>query len=93
MSDKLLIEPPHGKTNKMTRVPSEVSDQSSLCAQSVAKDTSFLRADGEDSDRTGRMPRLIWVLAGRTCHFVGFVVLRLNFAIIASLVGYDCGPS
>ena len=31
----------------------------------------------EDSDQTGRMPRLIWVFAGRTCHFVGFVVWRL----------------
>ena len=24
------------------------------------------------------MPRLIWVFAGRTSHFIGFVVLRLN---------------
>ena len=24
-----------------------------------------------------RMPRLIWVFAGRTCHFAGFVMLRL----------------
>ena len=31
----------------------------------------------EDSDQAGRMPRLIWVLAGRTCHFVGFFVRRL----------------
>ena len=23
------------------------------------------------------MPRLIWVFAGRTCHFVGFVTMRL----------------
>ena len=53
-------------------VPSEDSDQpghppslirvwseSSLCAQWVAKDLSFLHADSEDSDLTGRMPRLI----------------------------------
>ena len=33
-------------------------------------------AHSEDSDQTGRMPRLIWVFAGRTCHFVGFVVRR-----------------
>ena len=32
----------------------------------------------EDSDQTGQMPRLIWVLAGRTCHFIGFVVRRLK---------------
>ena len=25
----------------------------------------------------GWMPRLIWVFVGRTCHFVGFVLLRL----------------
>ena len=49
------------------------SDQSSLCAQWVAKDPWFLHADSKDSDQTGRMPRLIWVFAGRTlicwfCH-------------------------
>ena len=42
------------------------SDQSSLCAQWVAMDPSFLHADSEDSDQTGRMPMLIWVFAGRT---------------------------
>ena len=35
----------------------------------------------EDSDQTGRMPRLIWVFAGCTCHFVGFVVRQLIFWI------------
>ena len=28
----------------------------------------------KDSDQTGWMPRLIWVFAGCTSHFVGFVV-------------------
>ena len=42
------------------------SDQSSLCAQWVAKDLSFLHADREDSDQTERMPRLIWVFARHT---------------------------
>ena len=55
--------------------PSEDSDQlgirpvwseSWLCAQWVAKDPSFLHAESEDSDQTGRMPRRIWVFAGRT---------------------------
>ena len=54
-----------------------VWSESSLCAQRVAKDPSFLHADSEDSDQTGQMPRLIWVFAGRTCHFVGFVTRRL----------------
>ena len=31
------------------------SDQSSLCAQWVAKDLSFLHANSEDTDQTGRM--------------------------------------
>ena len=29
------------------------------------------------TDQTERMPRLIWVFAGRTGHFVGFVMLWL----------------
>ena len=41
------------------------SDQSSLCALWVAKDPRVLHADSEDSDPTGRMPRLIWVFAWR----------------------------
>ena len=43
-----------------------VWSESSLCAQWVAKDPSFLHVDSEDSDQTGRMPRLIWVFAGCT---------------------------
>ena len=45
-----------------------------------AKDQNFLHTDSEDSDQTGRMPRLIRVFAGRTmsCHFVGFVMRRLK---------------
>ena len=34
----------------------------------------------EGSDQTGRMPRLIWVFAGRKYHFVGFVMRRLIWA-------------
>ena len=81
------IEPPHDKTKQMTVHPAKtqislgirpVWSESSLCAQWIAKDPSFILADSEDSDQTGRMPRLIWVFAGRTCHFVGFVMRRLN---------------
>ena len=32
----------------------------------VAKDPSFLHVDSEDSDQTGRMPRLIGVFTGHT---------------------------
>ena len=35
-------------------------------------------AHREDSDQSGRIPRLIWVFAGRTCHFVGFVMRQLK---------------
>ena len=55
-----------------------VWSESSLCYLWVAKDTSFLHAYSEDSDKTGRIPRLIWVFAGRTCHFVGFVMRWLR---------------
>ena len=42
---------------------------SSLCSHWVANGPWFLHADSEDADQTdqtGRMPRLIWVFAGRT---------------------------
>ena len=57
--------------------------QISLGIKKVAKDLSFLHADSEDLDQTGLMPRLIWVFAGHTCHFVGFVVLRIVWAVLA----------
>ena len=37
--------------------------------------------DREDSDQTGRMPRLIWVFNGHTGNFVGFVKRRLNLCV------------
>ena len=72
---KLLLA--HNMSHNMTkptkwvcakgRFRSAQSDQeSSLCAQWVAKDPSFRHVDSEDSDQTGRMPRLIWVFAERT---------------------------
>ena len=70
-----INEPPHDKTNKMTVCPGKTQislgispawSESSLCAQWVAKDPTFLHADSKDSDQTGRMPRLIWVFAGHT---------------------------
>ena len=65
----------HDKTNKISVRPAKtqislgirpVWSESSLCVHWVAKDPSLLHADSEDSDQTGRMPRLIWVFAGRT---------------------------
>ena len=68
-------EPRHDKTNKVSVRPAKtqislgirpVLSAFSLCAQGVAKDPSFLHVDSKDSDQTERMPRLIWVFAGRT---------------------------
>ena len=54
-SSKLQYEPPHDKTDKMAARPAKT--QISL---------GILHANSEDSDQTGRMPRLIWVFAGQT---------------------------
>ena len=62
-----------------------VWSESSLFAQWVAKDPSFLHADSEDSDQTGQMPRLIWAFAGCTCHLVGFATRRLTCGIVWSV--------
>ena len=56
-----------------------VCSESLLGAQWVAKDPSFLHADSEDSDQTGLMSKLIQVSAGRTCHFVSFVMRWFNY--------------
>ena len=60
------FEPPRDKTNKMACAPSNDSDQPGhppslirVFAVRSAKDPSFLHADSEYSDQTGRMPRLI----------------------------------
>ena len=72
---EFIYEPRHDKTNNVAVRPAKtqislgirpVWSESSLCAQWVAKGPSFLHVDSEDSDQTGRMPRLIWVFAGRT---------------------------
>ena len=76
-----VYEPPYDKTNKMTVRPAKTlirpgGSQISL----VAKDPSCLHADSEDSDQSVQMPRLIYVFAGCTCHFVDFVMRRLNYS-------------
>ena len=78
-SSILVYEPAHDKTNKMDVRPAKtqlsfgiqlVRSEFSLCAQWKAKDPSFLYVDSEDSDQTGRMPKLISVFAGRTILLV-----------------------
>ena len=57
-----------------------VWSESSLYAWRKLGSLATYWAHSKDSDLTGRMPRLIWVFAGRT-HFVGFVMLRLTFLL------------
>ena len=42
-------------------------------------------AHSKDSDQTGRMPRLFWVFAWRTGHFVSFVMWRLKLIVLLLL--------
>ena len=92
-----LCEPRHDKTNKISVHPVKtqislgthpVWSESSLCTQWVAKDPRFLHADSKDSDQTGRMPRLIWVFAGRTCHFAGHTLALLVLSRIMCCLEY-----
>ena len=85
-----LFEPQHDKTNKVTVCPTKtpislgirpVWSESSLSAWRKLRPLGTHSAHSEDSDQTGRMPRLIWVFAGRTCHFVGFVMRRLILSV------------
>ena len=66
-------EPPHDKTDKMAGAPSEDSDESghrwtesSLSLWRKLGSLATHWAHSEDSDQTGRMPRLIRVFAGHT---------------------------
>ena len=79
-------EPPHDKTNKLTVHPAKtqislgirpVWSESSLCAQWVAKDPSFLHADSKDwSDWPDAQADLS--LRWAHSHFIGFVMRRLK---------------
>ena len=52
--------------------------ESSLSTRRKLGSSATHWAHSEDSDQTGRMPRLIWIFAGRICHFVIFVMRWLN---------------
>ena len=87
MYEVLSSEPRHDKTNKVSVRPAKtqislgihpVWSESSLCAQWVAKDPSFLHADGEDwSDWADAQTDLS--LRWAHTHFVGFVMSRLKW--------------
>ena len=95
---------PLDKTNKMTVRPAKtqislgirpvwsewcpVWSESWLSAWRKLGSLATYWAHSKDSDQTGQMPRLIWVFAWRTCHFVGFVMRRLifDFTLTADLI-------
>ena len=52
-----------------------VWSESSLSAWQKLRSSATHWVHSEDSDQTRRMPSLIWVFAGHTCHFVGFVYI------------------
>ena len=90
-----LIEPPHDKIDKMTVRPEKTQIslgirpvwlESSLSAWRKLGPLAAHWEHSEDSDQTGRMPRLIWVFAGCTCHFVGFDMRRLNYYLASFIL-------
>ena len=63
-----------------------VWSESSLSAWRKLGSLATHWAHMEDSDQPGRMPRLIWVFAGRTVIFWGFVMRRLNYDCTVFLI-------
>ena len=57
-----------------------VWSESSLSAWRTTGSSATHWVHCEDSDQTGQMPRLIWVFAVRTDHFVGFVKRRPKYS-------------
>ena len=83
----MIIGPLHEKTNNMTVFPAKtqiglgihpVWSEFSLSTWRKLGSLATHRVHSEDSYQTGRMPRLIWVFAGCTCHFVGFATRCLK---------------
>ena len=66
---------------------------SSLSAWRKLGSKATHKAHSEDSDRTGLMPRLIWVFNRRRCHFVRFVMLWLHYNLHERYVSYSCRHS
>ena len=56
-----------------------VWSESSLSAWRKLGSLATHWAHSKDSDQTGWMPRLIWVFAGCTGHFIGFVMMQLIY--------------
>ena len=87
-------ELPHDKTNKMTVRPAKTQislgfrpawSDSSLSAWRKLGSLATDWAHSEDSDQPRYSPSQIWVFAGRTCHYVGFVMRRRDYVTCFSL--------
>ena len=89
----LQYEPTYDKTYQMACASSEDSDQprhppsllSLRCALSGRLWTQAFFMRTARTGQTVRMPRLIWVVSGRTCNFVGFVMRWLKWQTIYDL--------
>ena len=84
-----IIEPQHDKTNKVTVRPAKIQislgicpvySESSLCAQWVAKDPSFLHADSKDSVFAGRT----LILLGLSCRSSIRIIIIVISAVTRS---------
>ena len=64
-------------TKTQISLPSAQSDQSLCCTHKESLGPELPNECTAKTDQTGWMPRLIWVFAGRICHFVGFVMRQL----------------
>ena len=64
-----------------------VWSESSLSAWRKLGSLATQWVHSEDSDQTGRIPRLIWVFAGHTGHFVGFVTRRTEIKCERNIYG------
>ena len=73
-----INDPQHNKTNKMTCAPSEDSDQPGRMSCLIRIFAVRIRIIG--SFATYADLSLHW--AGRTCHFVGYIVRRLKFCFV-----------
>ena len=88
----LKDEPPHKKMalhpmkTQISLGSCPVWSKSSLCTQWVAKDPRFLHADSEDSDQTGRMPRLIRVFTQPTVFVMKWLTCPGHVLIYPLLV-------
>ena len=95
-------EPRHDKTNKMSVRPAKTQISLAICPIWSESSLSAWRklgslathwAHSENSDQTGRMPRLIWVFAGRTlillvlsCHGSYLLISKIYTVCAAELV-------